>query len=255
VNTASTAPAAPSVCPVAPFVEEIGVRLAFSSPRASLRLDSCVGERHLQRARAIRAGWVDFRDVVRVGRDAVADHLGSDSRTAADGVFQLLEHDHGCSFGHHESVATGIEGPRCARGVVVARRERAHGAETGHHGRRDRRLGAAAQHHIGATQADCILRVADCDVRRGAGRRFGEQRPACPELDRDPGRGQVGEHLHDRERIDAVGPSSVEGANALFERPDAADRARDRDADPFCMLAHVDAGVGRGLSRGRHHQV
>ena len=35
MNTASTAPAAPSVCPVAPLVDETGVRNAFSSPSAS----------------------------------------------------------------------------------------------------------------------------------------------------------------------------------------------------------------------------
>ena len=36
VNDASTAPAAPRQCPVAPFVDETGVAYAFSSPSASL---------------------------------------------------------------------------------------------------------------------------------------------------------------------------------------------------------------------------
>ena len=36
MNEASTAPAAPRQWPVAPFVEETGVRYAFSSPSASL---------------------------------------------------------------------------------------------------------------------------------------------------------------------------------------------------------------------------
>ena len=34
---ASTAPAAPRVCPVAPFVDEMGVRRALSSPSASFK--------------------------------------------------------------------------------------------------------------------------------------------------------------------------------------------------------------------------
>jgi hypothetical protein len=37
VKTASTAPAAPRQCPVAPLVDETGVENAFSSPSASLR--------------------------------------------------------------------------------------------------------------------------------------------------------------------------------------------------------------------------
>jgi hypothetical protein len=36
VNTASTAPAAPKQCPVAPFVDDTATLRAFSSPSASL---------------------------------------------------------------------------------------------------------------------------------------------------------------------------------------------------------------------------
>ena len=96
VKTASIAPAAPKQCPVAPFVDEIGVLRAFSSPSAILitlrlgrvaergrggvrvdvadlgRVDAGVGERHLHRPGRARAGRVGLGDVRRVGRDAVA---------------------------------------------------------------------------------------------------------------------------------------------------------------------------------------
>ena len=40
---------------------------------------------------------------------AVPDNLGVDLRAASEGMFPLLEHEHGSTLGHHESVAGRVE--------------------------------------------------------------------------------------------------------------------------------------------------
>ena len=127
------------------------------------------------------------------------------SRRGARACSQLLEDEHGGRLGHHEAVALGVERPRRAGGLVVSLRERAHRAEPGHRDRGHRRLRAAADHHVGAAQADRVdaRRRAPCSRPRTPC--SGEQRTARPELDRHPAGSKVRKRLHDRERTHPVG--------------------------------------------------
>ena len=71
------------------------------------------------------------------------------------------------SLGDHESVAASVERARCCRRIVVSDRQSAHRAEAGEPDRRDRRLGAAAEHDVGAAEPDanCLLSVMDHCLR------------------------------------------------------------------------------------------
>ena len=166
--------------------------------------DARVLERHREGARGARAGRVGVGDVRRVGRDAVAEQLGVDLRAARLRVLELLEHDHRARLAHHEAVALEVERARRRLRVAVPPRDRAHRAEAGDPDARHRRLGAAADHHVGAAEPDRVEAVADRHVRRRARRALGEQRPLRAELHRDPAGGEVRDDLDDRERVDAV---------------------------------------------------
>ncbi len=117
--------------------------------------------------RPVRIG---LGDVVRVGGDAVADHLAVDLRAAGLGVLELLQDEHGARLAHDEPVPLGVERPTRVLGVVVTPGQRAHGREAGDAHLRDRRLGAAAEHRVRAAEPDRVERVADGHVRGRAGR-------------------------------------------------------------------------------------
>ena len=69
--------------------------------------------------------------MVGVGGGAVADELGADVGAARHRVLPLLEDEHAAALGHDEAVAARVERARGALRVVVARRQRARGAEAG----------------------------------------------------------------------------------------------------------------------------
>ena len=170
-------------------------------------------------------------------------------------MLELLEHEQRTGLAHHEAVAPGVERPRRACRVVVAPGERAHrpearDADLGHSG-----LGAAAEHHIRAAEPDRVSPVADRHVRGGARRAFGEERPACPELDRDPAGAEVRDDRRDRERADPVRATLAEHVVALLERLEAADPGRHRGADPVSLLLDLELRVGDRLPRRREDQV
>src|SRR5205823_8428047 len=85
---------------------------------------------------------------VRVRRGAVADDLAIDVRAALLRGLQLLEDQDAGALGDDEAVAPGVERPRRARRLLVARRERAHGVEAADAERRDGRLAAAGEHGV-----------------------------------------------------------------------------------------------------------
>ena len=124
-----------------------------------------------------------------------------------------------------------VERARRSRRVVVSHRQRAHRAEAREPDRCDRRLGAAAEHHVGAAEPDRIQAVADRHVRRCAGGALREQRAARAELDRDPPGGEV-RQASARSRTGSPAPARgcsicrTHSSNEL----DAADRGRDRRA-------------------------
>ena len=81
------------------------------------------------------------------------------------------------------------------------------------------------------------------------------QRPAGPELDRDPARSEVRQGLHDREGAHALGAAPLDLQDALLERADTADRRRDRRPGALGDASDVEARVGLRLARGRQHEL
>ena len=185
----------------------------------------------------------------RVGGDPVAEQLGVDPRAAGLRMLQLLEHEHCRRLAHHQAVAVLLERPRRARRVVVAPRQRAHRVEAGDPDLRDRRLGAAREHHVRAADANLVHRVADRHVRRRARGALAHQRPARAELDRHPAGAHVRDDRRDRERADAIGPALAQHVVAVLVALQAADAGRDRRADALALGPDLEAGVVPGLVR------
>jgi len=85
-------------------------------------------------------------------------------------MLELLEHDDRAGFTHDEPVASRVERPTRPGRVVVPPREGAHGTEAGDADLVDRRLGAAAEHHLGSAEPDVVQALPDRHVGRRAGR-------------------------------------------------------------------------------------
>ena len=138
-------------------------------------------ERPHDRARAAAAGGVGLGDVVGVGGDPGAEHLGvdrapralacsSDSRTRTPAPSPSTKPSRPLSHG------------RETRGrVVVALRQRHHVRERRHRQRVDRRLGAAGDHDVGPAEPDLV--EAERDAPRCPRRR---PRPGCAPPARAP---------------------------------------------------------------------
>ena len=150
---ASTAPEAPRQWPVAPFVERDRGRASSVLAqreldhaclarvaewrRGAVRVDvvdlvgrdAGVCERHPHRAGRATAGRVGLGHVPRVRRDAVAEQLRVDPGATAARMLELLEHENGARFAHHEAVPVGVERPARVLRVVVPPREGVHRAE------------------------------------------------------------------------------------------------------------------------------
>ena len=92
---------------------------------------------------------------------------------------------------------------RLARaGLVVARRERAHGGEAADAHRGDGRLGSAGDHRVGVAAPDDLERLADGVRRGGAGGRCREVGALGAEPDRHLPGGEVDDGRGDEERRD-----------------------------------------------------
>ena len=176
----------------------------------------------------------------RVRREPVAEKLRVDLGAARPCVLELLEDDHASRLAHHEPAAVGVERTARLLGLVVPPRQRAHRAEAGDPDRRDPRLGAAREDDVRAAEPDHVRRLADRHVRRGARGALRRQRPARPELHRDPGRAHVRDDLRDRERVHAIGAALEQDVVAVLERLEPADPGRDRRADALGLGLDVE---------------
>ena len=142
---ASTAPAAPSRCPMQDLVDDIEILAGgiadHALHRAKLdgvghgrgavgvdvvdvvRRDAGALDRRVHAAERAVAVLGRRRDVEGVARQAVADQFGVDLRAARLGVLVLLEHDDAGPLAHHEAVAVLVVGARgLGRRVVEAGR-------------------------------------------------------------------------------------------------------------------------------------
>ena len=167
-----------------------------------VRFHAAGGERHAHRVDGAAALWVGGGEVVGVAGGAVAGQLGVDARAALLGVLQLFQHQHAGALADHEPVAAAVE--RAAGllgGVVVAGADRLQSAETGHRQRRDRRLGTAAQDHVGGAVLDPAVRLADGVVGGGAGGHHGVGGAARVDADGDVAGRDVADHLRHQQRV------------------------------------------------------
>jgi hypothetical protein len=139
------------------------------------------------------------RHVIGVGRHTAAGDLAVYMRTAPKGMFVLLQDKCAGTLAHDEAVAVGIERTRRMRGIVVARRQSLHGAESAHARDVYRRLRAACNHYIGLAQTYCVERVDNGMVGRSAGRGNAVVRPHESVLHGDMPRRQIGDHARNEE--------------------------------------------------------
>ena len=221
-----------------------------------LRLDAGVGERHRQRPGRVLAGRVGVGDVVRVGRDAVAEQLGVDLRPARLRVLELLDHDHPGRLAHHEAVALAVERPRAALGIVVAPRDRAHRAEPGDadasspaprcRRRSSRRRGRAGS-RPSRRRSPCSRRRTPCTARAAG--------PRVPSSIETQPAARFGMIWTIENGLTRSGPRSLSWLTHCLERLQAADAGRDRRADAVGDRRDLEAGVGLGLPRGGEREV
>ena len=115
----------------------------------------------------------------------MADDFGIDLRSPGDGSIALLEHEDGGALAHDETVPPGIERPRGVRRIVVAAAHRPDDAEGGEGERRERGLGSAREHYVGASVADGVKRFADGDGARRAAHGVRRVGAGESEFDRD----------------------------------------------------------------------
>ncbi len=107
------------------------------------RLEVAGVQEVLHRGGDAPAGRLGLRDVVGVGRQALAQHLAVDLRTALGGVLGGLQDDDARTLAEDEPVPAGVVRTRCLLGLVVALRHRHHVGERRDRQRVDRRLRAA----------------------------------------------------------------------------------------------------------------
>src|SRR5690606_27423113 len=107
------------------------------------------------------AARVGQHDVVGVAGVAAAGGDAVDLRAAGAGMLLRLQDHHRGALAEHEPVTVLVVGARRALRLVVAGRHRAHGAERRHLQGVYARLGATADHHVGAARADHVDGVAD----------------------------------------------------------------------------------------------
>ena len=176
--------------------------------------------------------------------------LGVDLRATRLRALMLLQHQHARRLAHHEAVALEVERPRRGSRVVVPPRQRAHRSEAGDADLGHRRLRAAAEHHVRASEPDRVQAVADRHVRGGARRALRSQRPTSPELDRHPAGADVRDDRRDRERVHAVRAALAQRRVAVLERLQPADAGRDRRADAVRLGGDVERRVVLRLPRG-----
>ena len=156
--------------------------------------------------RAAAAGRVGLGDVVSVGGDAGAEHLGVDPGATGLGVLLGLEDQHARTLAEHEAVAGGVPGPGDSRRVTGVLGQRHHVGERRHRQRVDGGLGAAGQDDVGPAEPDLVECEGDALVAGGTGGHRGVGRGAGAEHQAHVGGRGVRHQHRDGQRGDAARP-------------------------------------------------
>src|SRR4029077_20106351 len=182
--------------------------------------------------------------MIRVGVTRVADQLGNRLRSATEGVVTFLDYKKSSALSEHKSVAVAIPRPRRTRGFVVPERHSAHRTKAGHSERRDRRLGATADHHISVTVLNDSVRFSDgvctCSTRRSV-REIG----SCgPPTDGNLASGQIDDSRCYEKRRNTSGTLARELCVFPFDGFETADAAPDRNSDAItCFGIHIETRI------------
>ena len=141
-----------------------------------LRADPGLRQRAEDRPRAAAAHRVGLGDVVGVGGDPGAEHLGVDPGPAGPRMLLGLEDQHAGALAEHEPVAGGVPRPGDRGRVSGVLRQRHHVGERRDVERVDRRLRAAGHDDVGAAEPDLVDGHRDRLVAGRAGRDRGVHR-------------------------------------------------------------------------------
>ena len=208
-------------------------------------------QRHRHRSdRAVRF----FRlagEVIRVGREAVADQLGVNRGAALPGAVEVFEDHDPRALAHDEPVTILVEGPAGLQRLVVPGRERAHRGEAADAHRGDRRLGAPRDHHVGIAATDDLERFADRVRGCGAGGTRRQVGPARVEPDGDLARCEVDDGRRDEERRDTPRAAFEKFLVFALDGLESADAGGNVDADAIGPLTrHLESRIVDGELRG-----
>ena len=126
-----------------------------------LRFNSRVTKRLAHDPNRAGAGLVRHGEMKRIGSHAVAHQFGVDAGASPLGKFKFFEDDYAGALANDKTVSIALEWSRRVLWIIVASGERAHGGESGNAHRRDRRLGAPANHYLRVTTLNDLKTVPD----------------------------------------------------------------------------------------------
>ncbi len=194
-------------------------------------------------------------DVVGVAVGAVAHHLGIDFGSPGLGVAQLLQQEGARPLPHDKTGALLIKGDRGPQGGAPLM-EGLHGGKAPHSQRRDGRLAAAAEHHLGVAVPDVAEGVSHSVGPSGAGGYHAGAHALEPIADGHMPRRHVGDNHGDHEGRDTIPAPLAPPLVGLAHRLEAADAAGEDDAAAVqILLLPVQSGVGHTLVGGRQREL
>ena len=202
-----------------------------------LRLKPSILQRRPHRAFATFAVFRRGRDVMRVARQAIAQHFGIDLGTARLGVLVFFQDHDARALTHDETVTVHIIGAAGFLGVVAAfGRQRLAGVETRHADLTDRRLGAACDHHIRIAVFDQTRRVTDGMGPGGTSSHDRVVRPLETVADRDLTRDQVDQRAGHEEGAHAARTLFGHHDSSIGDRVQSTDARADQHAGAFLIF-------------------
>ena len=196
--------------------------------------------------------------MIRIGRRAVAAHLGIDARPALHCLPVFLEHKDHRALREHEPVPVLVVGPRGPLGRVVARREGPHLREGPDGQRRHGGLGASRDHHVDIAPRNGRRGLADRVAARGAGRGHAHVRSAEIEQQAHLPGEQVGRDLDDEEGRDFPVAARLPGVVHRLHLGQAAQADPKVHAHPVGVqgrAVRIEPGIGVGLDRSGRAEV
>src|SRR5579871_4404465 len=131
---------------------------------------------HAESAFVFRSG---LRDVIGVGRHAIANDFRNDGSSAPPGMLKLLKNKNACAFADDKAIAPLIPRATGLLWIIIARGKRAHRRESTNAHASDGSFRAASDHHVGIAilnDAEGIthgMRTGGTSCRRGLVRSLG----------------------------------------------------------------------------------